>query len=148
MRWIARQVNIVPVDPDAHLTAAMRAGAAGLRRGKVLILFPEGERSIDGELKTFRKGAAILSAHLDAPIVPVALDGLYDLWARGRRLRWAGLLPGRSTAVTLLFGEPVRVAPGGYAEGTRTLRDRVECLFVSLRRPAARNTDDIGKELV
>ena len=45
------------------------------------MLFPEGERSIDGELKKFRKGAPILSAHLDAPIVPVAIDGLYELVA-------------------------------------------------------------------
>jgi long-chain acyl-CoA synthetase len=138
MRWIARQLNIVPVDPDAHLTAAMRAGAAGLRRGRVLILFPEGERSIDGTLKTFRKGAAILSAHLNAPIVPVGLDGLFDLWPRGRRFNWRGLLPGRARPVTLRFGEPIRVAPGGYADGTRTLRDRVHGLIGAATRPSSR----------
>src|SRR5262249_38322968 len=82
-KWLVVLINIVPVDPDANLVRAMQAGAAGLRRHKVLILFPEGERSIDGEPKKFRKGAAILSSHLGAPIVPVALDGLYTLWPRG-----------------------------------------------------------------
>ena len=98
MRWLARAMNIVPVDPDANLVNAMRAGAAGLRLKKVLLLFPEGERSIDGELKKFRKGAAILSAHTGAPIVPVAIDGLFELWPRGRSLNWRGLLPWRRRA--------------------------------------------------
>ena len=71
----------MPVDPDANLVNAMQAGATGLRLGKVLMLFPEGERSIDGELKKFRKGASILAAHLDVPIVPVAIDGLSELLA-------------------------------------------------------------------
>jgi long-chain acyl-CoA synthetase len=138
MRWIARQLNVVPVDPDAHLTTAMRAGAAGLRRGQALILFPEGERSIDGHLKPFRKGAAILSAHLDVPIVPVGLDGLFELWPRGRRFNWRALVPGRSRPVTLRFGEPIRVAPGAYVDGTRALRDRVQTLVAAAPRPANR----------
>ena len=132
MRWIARQVNIVPVDPDANLTAAMRAGAAGLRMKKILILFPEGERSIDGELKTFRKGAAILAAHLDAPIVPVALDGIFPLWPRGRRFSWRALLRPTSP-VSLVVGAPIRVAPGEYLDGTTRLRQRVSDMLMEIR---------------
>src|SRR5260221_5760542 len=79
-RWLARLANIVPVDPDANLVEAMQVSAAGLRSGHVLVLFPEGERTIDGEVKTFRKGAAILASHLHVPIVPAALDGLYAIW--------------------------------------------------------------------
>ena len=109
-RWFARTVNLIPVDPDANLVTAMQAGAAGLRLKKILVLFPEGERSIDGELKKFRKGAPILSAHLDAPIVPVALDGLYDLWPRGRSFNWRLLLPWRRQRVTYEFGEPIQAS--------------------------------------
>jgi hypothetical protein len=53
-----------------------------LRAGKVLNIYPEGERAFDGELHTFKKGAAILATELDLPIVPVALDGLQNVWAR------------------------------------------------------------------
>ena len=130
---LARLANIVPVDPDANLVTAMQAGAAGLRMKKVLVLFPEGERSIDGDLKTFRKGAAILSSHLDAPIVPVALDGLYDLWPRGRPFNWRGLLPWRVAPVTVQFGAPIPVARGDYAGGTQALRDAVEKMLTSMR---------------
>ena len=130
-----RRVNIVPVDPNANLVTAMRAGAAGLRLGKVLILFPEGERSIDGELKTFRKGAAILSSHLDASIVPVALEGLFPLWPRGQSLAWRRLVPG-ATRVSMAFGAPIRVARGDYEGGTTALRSAVAALFAALRGAA------------
>ena len=131
MAWLARTINIVPVDPDANLVTAMRAGATGLSMGKVLILFPEGERSIDGTPKKFRKGAAILSAHGAVPIVPVALDGLYEVWPRGRRLNWRRLLPWAGTKITLQFGPPLRASPGGYQQDTDRLKEAVVSMFTS-----------------
>jgi long-chain acyl-CoA synthetase len=113
MRWLARLANIVPVDADANLVSAMTAAAAGLRLGKVLILFPEGERTIDGTLKPFRRGAAILASHMTAPIVPVGLSGLYDLWPRGRRPAWGRLRPWRRPTVVVAFGAPM---PAGSDE--------------------------------
>ena len=134
MKRVARWTNVIPVDADSNLESAMKAGAAGLRLGKVLILFPEGERSIDGELKPFRKGASILSAHLNAPIVPVAMDGLFDLWPRSRPFRWRRLLPGSGLRVPLEFGTPLTVDRGRYAEGTAALRAGVERMFLAMRR--------------
>jgi long-chain acyl-CoA synthetase len=84
MRRVARLFKVIPVDPDAALVPAMRAGAYGLRRGKVLLLYPEGERSIDGSPKAFKKGAAILATHLTVPIVPAAIDGFFKVWPRGK----------------------------------------------------------------
>lgn len=82
MRFIAKMLNVVPVNPDTELMRAMKAGAIGLKNGKVLNIYPEGERAFDGELHEFKKGAAILATALDLPIVPVALDGLQNVWAR------------------------------------------------------------------
>jgi long-chain acyl-CoA synthetase len=132
MAWLARAINVVPVDPNANLITAMRAGAAGLRRGKVLILFPEGERSIDGELKTFRKGAAILASHLQVPIVPAAFDGLFPVWPRGLSLNWRMLRPG-ATRARLEFGAPIAVPRGAYDDGTAALRASVERMFQAMR---------------
>ncbi|HEX5042984.1 MAG TPA: AMP-binding protein [Candidatus Polarisedimenticolaceae bacterium] len=132
-RRIARAIHVVPVDPDTNLVRAMQAGAFGLRNGKVLILFPEGERSIDGGLKTFKKGAAILSLHLAVPIVPVAMDGVFDVWPRNRAFRWRSLLPGSGTRVLLEVGEPLAPA-GDYAELTGRLRAAVERVWLPLRQ--------------
>ena len=82
MKAVARMMNVVPINPDTELMRAMKAGAIGLRNGKILNIYPEGERAFDGELHEFKKGAAILATELDLPIVPVALDGLQNVWAR------------------------------------------------------------------
>jgi long-chain acyl-CoA synthetase len=140
MSRFARATNIVPVDPNANLMRAMQAGAAGLRLGKVLVLFPEGERSIDGELKPFRKGAAVLASHLDVPIVPVAIDGLYRLWPRSRGFQWRALLPWRGTPIRLRFGAPARVTHGDDQATAAALRGAVEVLFGEIR--AARDSRD------
>jgi long-chain acyl-CoA synthetase len=83
MSWVARKINCVPVDPDSNLIPAMKAGAFGLAHGRVLLLFPEGERSIDGTVKRFKKGAPILSRHMGVPVVPVAIKGAHEVWPRG-----------------------------------------------------------------
>lgn len=135
--WLARQINVVPVDPDSNLVRAMQAGAFGLRHGLVLILFPEGERSVDGEIKTFKKGAAILSRHLRAPIVPAAIRGAFEFWPRGYAFRWRACLPGSGRRITLEIGAPIappeplpadvpmRDAEAQYAAATQKLRNAV-----------------------
>ena len=99
MQWVAQLLSVVPIDPDTQLMKAMKAGAIGLKRGKVLNIYPEGERAFDGELHEFKKGAAILATELDLPILPVAIDGVYKVWARKS---WVI----RPAKVKVRFGEP------------------------------------------
>ena len=82
MGWVAIMLHVVPVNPDTQLMKAMKAGAIGLKRGRILNIYPEGERAYDGELHKFKKGAAILATELDLPILPVAMDGLHKVWPR------------------------------------------------------------------
>jgi long-chain acyl-CoA synthetase len=148
LRWLARQVSLVPVDPDASLVSAMQAGAYGLRQGRILLLFPEGERAIDGRVRHFKKGAAILAHHMRVPIVPVALQGLYDVWPRNRPLHWRALRPGAGTVVRLTVGAPLQDEPHDaestdeprYDAITARLRGQVEQMWntsmASVERPA------------
>ena len=145
MAWLARKMNCVPVDPDTNLVRAMQAGAFGLRHGKVLVIFPEGERSIDGEPKKFKKGPAILSLHLRAPIVPVALDGVDSVWARGRSLRWGAFLPWAGARIEMEFGPPISPPPplpdgaslpaaeAQYTQSASHLRGRVMEMWTAAR---------------
>ncbi len=100
MSFISRLIKVVPVDADSHLRRALRLGAEGLRRNLILCVFPEGTRSIDGELKTFRKGPAILAKELAVPMVPVSIVGTYEAWPRGADKM-------RLHPVTVRFGEPL-----------------------------------------
>jgi long-chain acyl-CoA synthetase len=129
-KQIAKLINIVPVDPDTNLRRALWIGAAGLRAGKVLNIYPEGERSFDGELHPFKKGAAILASELQVPILPVALDGVYKVWPRKSwRLRLA--------KVRIRFGKPIYPA-GVPAEGqaeelTARLRSTIQKMLSEMR---------------
>lgn len=129
-RWVARTVNLVPVDPDSNLLPAMRAGAFGLTHGKILILFPEGERSIDGTVKKFKKGAAILAQHLGVPVVPVALKGIHELWPRNGGVNWRRVAPWSGHRVSIEIGEPLSFPAGAnYNESAMRLRTRVNAMW-------------------
>jgi long-chain acyl-CoA synthetase len=133
--WLARQLNLVPVDPDANLVPAMKAGAFGLTHGRILMLFPEGERSIDGTVKRFKKGATILSRHLDVPIVPVAIHGVFELWPRNRSFNWRLLRPWSRHVTRVAFGRPLRAAEhGSDADGAAALREAVKTLWDAIDR--------------
>ena len=133
MRRVARSLKVVVLDPDANLVPAMRAGAFGLRHGMVLILYPEGERSIDGTPKIFKKGAAILATHLQVPIVPIAIDGFYDSWPRNRAFQ-------RFAPLKIQFGEAMAPPPEAtaseetYEKFTAEVKSRIVAMWEKLRK--------------
>jgi long-chain acyl-CoA synthetase len=134
--WAARQLSLVPVDPDANLVSAMRAAAFGLTHGRVLVLFPEGERSIDGTVKRFKKGAPILSRSLNVPIVPAAIRGVFELWPRNRSFQWRRLLPWSRHRIQVAFGSPMKFDGLDDADAALALQKRVSDLWATL--PARR----------
>ena len=137
MAQLARLINVVPIDPDTNLLRAMRAGAAGLRAGKILNIYPEGQRSFDGKLTEFKKGAGVLATELNVPIVPVALDGVYRIWPR-KSLRI------RPAKVKIRFGEPVMAKTFVddaddqemvYEKVTAELKARIQRMLEEMRQP-------------
>ena len=133
MRRIAESFRLIVIDPDANLVPAMRAGAYGLRNRGVLVLFPEGERSIDGPPKLFKKGAAILAIHQQCPMVPVAIEGFHEVWPRGEEFKGFSKLQVR-------FLDPVYPPPLGpnpeqqYAQMTAEIRSRIVEAYDELRK--------------
>ncbi len=128
---LARVTRVIPIDMDSYLVKALQMAAAVLRRGGAVCIFPEGARSIDGEVKRFKKGAAILATELGVPLLPVYIRGTYECWPRGQTLP-------RPARVTVTFGAPVtisellRKSPPGitdpYEAAATALRERVIAL--------------------
>lgn len=96
---LAARLRLIPVDAG-RLSETMRLSALVLGNGKLLCIFPEGERAVSGELGEFRKGAAVLAQELQVPVVPVGITGTYAAWPAGGRLRL-----GR---VVVEFGRPLQ----------------------------------------
>jgi 1-acyl-sn-glycerol-3-phosphate acyltransferase len=107
----------------------MKAGAAGLKAGNILNIYPEGERAFDGELHNFKNGAAILSTELGLPIIPVAIDGLHKVWGRGS-------LKIRAAKVKIEFCEPLDPAAdtNDYAAVTSHLKNTIQAKLDEMRR--------------
>jgi len=134
--WVAEMLHVVPVNPDTQLMKAMKAGAIGLKRGRILNIYPEGERAYDGQLHKFKKGAAILATELELPIVPVAIDGLHKVWPRkSMRIRPA--------KVRISIGKPFYVSeivPNGQSNNEQTyetvtahLKQTIESMIENMR---------------
>ncbi|HYW41106.1 MAG TPA: AMP-binding protein [Terriglobales bacterium] len=144
MRRLAQWLRVVVLDPDANLVPAMRAGAFGLSQERILVLYPEGERTDDGNPRVFRKGAAILSIHAQAPIVPIAIEGFYQAWPRHKKFP-------KFTDLQLVFGKPIHPPPlneaseAAYERLTSELKSRVVAMWQELRGRNARALEEHSK---
>ena len=96
---IIKLIKVIPVDPATHLVETMEACSYVLRNGKAVCIFPEGERTIDGEVKNFKKGIGILAKELGVPLVPVYISGSYESWPRTKPLP-------RPHPIKITFGRP------------------------------------------
>lgn len=99
IRNMVRLIRVIPLDPAGRLVDVMQACAYTLRQGKVVCIFPESGRSIDGEVKEFKKGVGILAKELNIRLVPVYISGSYESWPRTNRFP-------RPRHIKIVFGRP------------------------------------------
>jgi len=125
-------LNAVPVDRRAELQKSLVRLRAALGPRRPLLVFPEGSRSLSGQLQPFKLGVGLLALELGVPIVPVHIRGTYEALPKGRRR------PQRQP-VRLRFGRPLEMGPYAarrqklssyevYREIAEALRRRIEAL--------------------
>ncbi len=109
-------VYLISEDPSRAQEALRQAGRLA-DRGYSTLLFPEGERTLDGRLQAFRPGAGVMAERLRLPVVPLLMEGLFEVWPRTQER------PVRGKA-QLWIGDLMRIAPGESAgKFTRRLED-------------------------
>ncbi|MGC1374200.1 MAG: lysophospholipid acyltransferase family protein, partial [Candidatus Sulfotelmatobacter sp.] len=87
------------------LAACMDSGHQFLQQTRgALILYPEGTRSPDGEMRPFKPGAGLFALELGVPIVPAYIEGTHRILPKGKSMPRFG-------PVTVRFGEALAVAP-------------------------------------
>ncbi len=97
--WCIRHLYSHPIDRGGVDRRALRECVEVLRRGELLLLFPEGTRTYDGKLQPAKAGAAMIAAQANVPIVPVWIEGTFEALPRGRS--WP-----RLRKVRVHFGKP------------------------------------------
>ena len=91
--FVAVCVNALPFDRQTNFRHSMDLCRRILDSGNILIIFPEGTRSMNGALGTFHPGIGLLTAGMNVPVVPSAIEGGFAAWPknaifpRPRRLR-------------------------------------------------------------
>jgi len=86
LRKFAGRNNIIIVDINLDLKHSIQSLAEALKKGKNIVIFPEGTRSVTGALGEFKKTFAILSKELNVPVVPVVIDGAYNILPKGSKI--------------------------------------------------------------
>ena len=74
-QFFARKNNIILMDINKNVRQSLQEMCAVLKKGKNIVIFPEGTRSRDNKMKKFKETFAILSKELNVPVVPVAITG-------------------------------------------------------------------------
>ena len=100
--WLAVALfNVFPLPQQAGFRKSFSFAGELAGRGWSILIFPEGLRTRDGRMAPFRAGIGLLAAQLRIPVVPVRVDGLYELKMAGKR--WA-----RPGTVQITIGAPVK----------------------------------------
>jgi len=82
--WLIRRLRAFPVAIDESDFRATRAAIRILRGGGAVMIFPEGGRSPDGSVQSFKPGVFRLAVALGVPIMPVTIAGGHQSWPPGR----------------------------------------------------------------
>ena len=98
-KGLSRLARVLPVDPEGGALRSLAFAAAALGQGDNLVWFPEGMRSVSGELQVFRPGIGMLLARFPVVVVPVRIEGSFAALPPGRR--WPRRVP-----ISVTFGEP------------------------------------------
>ncbi len=84
--WLIRRLRAFPVRLDSADPSSMREAVRLLTAGHVLMIFPEGERTVTGKVERFKLGAFRLAATLRVPVLPVTIAGGHEAWPPGKVL--------------------------------------------------------------
>jgi 1-acyl-sn-glycerol-3-phosphate acyltransferase len=99
--FIYTRVNAIPVDQDKPEVASLKLVIRLLKEGKKVVIFPEGERTLDGKMKSEGEpGVGLIVAKANVPVLPVRLFGPEKALPRGSKKI-------TRHPVTLVVGEPI-----------------------------------------
>ena len=115
-------LNLFPLPRQSGFRKSFAYAGEAVDRGYSVLVFPEGKHTEDGKLCPFRSGAGLLATNLQIPILPMRIDGLFEIKKAGKKFA----APGK---IQVRIGKPMQFAPEtGPEEIARALQKAVEGL--------------------
>ena len=99
-------LNLFPLPREAGFRESFAYAGESVDRGYSVLVFPEGRHTTDGKMLPFRAGIGLLANNLQIPIVPMRIDGVFELKQAGKKFARPG-------QVKVKIRAPVRYSPGG-----------------------------------
>jgi long-chain acyl-CoA synthetase len=124
VQWVlgVSLLNLFPLPREAGFRKSFGYAGEAVDRGYSILVFPEGKHSKDGTISAFRSGVGLLANNLRVPVLPMRIDGLFEIKRAGKKFA----APGK---IQVRIGKPVQFAPESDPEEiARALQDAVEKL--------------------
>src|SRR5262245_9083660 len=123
-------LNSIPINEEQSDTAAIKEILRRLDAGGAVLIFPEGSRTGDGAMHAFKRVVALLVKKSSCPVLPVAIEGTYDVWPRDGRPRLF------SGPIYVEYGNPIphdELMANGPDGALRRLEAEIAAMRMSLR---------------
>jgi 1-acyl-sn-glycerol-3-phosphate acyltransferase len=98
--WLLPKLNVIPVNQDGIDRSALKSLIRVLKLGNAALVFPEGSRTLDGNLQPAQPGLGLVIVKTLAPVVPMRIFGAHEALPRGG----GGL---DFVPITIVIGEPI-----------------------------------------
>jgi 1-acyl-sn-glycerol-3-phosphate acyltransferase len=112
------KVNVVPVDQERADMSALKTIIKLVRGGECTIVFPEGERTLDGKMQRAQPGLGLVIAKTLAPVVPMRIFGAHEAFPREQRVL-------RLRPIRIVIGEPMVFTEADLEGSGRDLYQRL-----------------------
>jgi 1-acyl-sn-glycerol-3-phosphate acyltransferase len=123
-------MNVIPVERDGNDMSALKIVIRKIKEGHGVVLFPEGTRSLDGNLQPAKPGIGLVIAKTRAPVLPMRIFGSFDAFPKGSNLPLM-------RPVTVVIGKPLRFSEKEVEPADRAtyqkLSDRVMDAIAALK---------------
>ena len=125
-RTLFNALGAIPVDRDGNTLPAFKRSCEVIESGNIFLIFPEGKRSRDGSMLPFKLGAAEMALYTGKSVLPVRIDGAFEVFPRNRKLpkiRFGS----KKYVISISFGKSI-LPEGTSDELTREIRKSIEDL--------------------
>lgn len=99
-RWLIFSLNAIPLKEGQADLSAVKTVIRRLKEGMGVCLYPEGTRTSDGKIASFKGGFGLLCRRGNAVVVPMVIDGAFECWPRFKKI----FSPGQ---VTVCYGKAI-----------------------------------------
>jgi len=99
-RWLIDSLDAIPIDREGSGFGGLKETLRRLKDGEMVLIFPEGTRTPNGELSEFKPGFCALAKRAGVPLLPVAMDGAFNSWPKKRNFPLPDM-------IHIRFGPPI-----------------------------------------